>query len=161
MKLAKIRHRVVATVVDNAIILTTIGMLLIGIWPNFIQAMRRDYIITFSMIMNLLRIGMVYSLFLLSYYMLIPMFLKGQTIGKWLFKLKVVDEEGKDVDYKILFYREAICRILVRTISLGLSSIVSFFVMVLRDDKKSLADVFAKTKVIDIKEDFKYGYSSQ
>jgi len=143
----------VATIVDNAIILTTIGVLLLGVWTDFIYALFRDYEITISMVMKLLRTGMIYSLFLLSYYMLIPMFLKGQTIGKWLLKLKVVAEDGNDIDYKILFYREALCRILVRTISLGMSSVVSFFVMIIRDDKKSLADVFAKTKVIDIKEE--------
>jgi uncharacterized RDD family membrane protein YckC len=85
--------------------------------------------------------------------MIIPMLLKGQTIGKWLFKIKVVMENGDDVDYKDLFFREAICRILVRTISAGISSIVSLLIILIRDDRKSLADVFAKTKVIDIKED--------
>jgi uncharacterized RDD family membrane protein YckC len=153
MKLAKIRHRVIATIVDNAIILFTIGLVLVGAWSEFFYALLKDYEITISMFGKILRAGMLYALFLLSYYMLIPIFLKGQTLGKWLFKLKIVSEDGNDIDYKTLFFREGICRILVRTISLGISSVVSFFVMVVREDKKSLADVFAKTKVIDIKEE--------
>ena len=152
MKLAKIRHRVVATIVDNAIILACMGVLVLGVWTDFLYALIKDYPLSFSMVVKLLRTGMFYSIFLLSYYMLVPIFLKGQTVGKWLFKLKVVDDNGNEVDYKILFYREALCRILVRTISLGLSSVVSFFIMIIREDRKSLADVFAKTKVVDIKE---------
>lgn len=153
MKLAKIRHRVIATLVDTAIILFVIGVLLVTTWAEFLYALVKDHEITISMVIKLLRTGMLYALFLLSYYMLIPIFLKGQTVGKWLFKIKIVNENGSDVDYKVLFFREGICRILVRTLSLGMSSIVSFFIMVAREDKKSLADVFAKTKVIDIKEE--------
>lgn len=153
MKLAKIRHRVIATITDNAIIMAIMAILLLGVWPNFIYALSHDIEVSFSMILKLVRSGMIYALFLLFYYMVVPMFLKGQTIGKWLFKIKIVTEEGKDVDYKVLFFREAICRILVRTASLGISSVVSYFIMLIRDDKKSLADVFAKTKVIDIKEE--------
>ena len=73
---------------------------------------------------------------------------------KLIFKIKVVTDDNKDVDYKILFFREAICRILVITLSMGISSTVSFIIMLIRDDKKNLADVFAKTKVIDIKEEY-------
>ena len=160
MKLAKVRHRVVATIIDNLIISFIIGLLLIGPLVTFIYALVNDLPVTLSMIISLLRSGMIYCLFLLFYYMVVPMFLKGQTIGKWLLKLKVVNEEGKDVGYKDLFFREAICRILLRILSCGASSVVSFIVMLIRDDKKSIADVFAKTKVIDIKEDEYHGYSA-
>ncbi len=153
MKLAKIRHRVMATILDNLIIFWVMFLLLIGVWPQLLYAIIKDFSINAYMIIKVLRVGIVYALFLLFYYILIPMFFKGQTIGKKVFKIKVVDEEDKDVDYKVLFFREAICRILVRTVSLGISSFVSFIIMVVREDRKSLADVFSKTKVIDIKED--------
>ena len=151
MKLAKIRHRVMATILDNLIIFGCMFIVLIGVWPNLIYALVNNFSISAYMVIKILRVGIFYALFLLSYYMLIPMFFKGQTIGKKVFKIKVVDEEDKDVDYKVLFFREAICRILVRTISLGISSFVSFIIMIVREDRKSLADVFSKTKVIDIK----------
>jgi uncharacterized RDD family membrane protein YckC len=153
MKLAKVRHRFIATVVDNLIITLFMMIILIGIWPSLLYSISNNLPVTTFMVVKLLRSGIVYALFLLFYYMIIPMLLKGQTIGKWLFKIKVVMENGDDVDYKDLFFREAICRILVRTISAGISSIVSLLIILIRDDRKSLADVFAKTKVIDIKED--------
>ena len=153
MKLAKIRHRVMATILDNLIIFGVMFILLIGVWPNLLYALINDFSISAYMILKVIRVGIFYALFLLSYYMLVPMFVKGQTIGKKIFQIKVVNEENEDVDYKVLFFREAICRILVRTISLGISSFVSFIIMLVRDDRKSLADVFSKTKVIDIKEE--------
>lgn len=153
MKLAKVRHRVIASIVDNSIIFGIMAIFLLGVWPNFIYALSKDIVVDSFMIIKLLRSGMVYALFLLFYYMVIPMFFKGQTLGKKIFKIKIVTEDEKDVDYKVLFFREAICRILVRTMSLGMSSVISYFIMLIRNDKKSLADVFAKTKVIDIKEE--------
>ena len=161
MKLAKIRHRAVATILDNLIIFVFMAVILLGVWPGLIYAIFNDMAISSSMILKIVRCGMFYALMLLLYYMVIPIFLKGQTIGKFVFKLKIVTEEEKEVDYKILFFREAICRILVRTISGGISSVVSFLIMIIRDDNKNLADVFAKTKVIDIKEEYMYGNSTQ
>ena len=156
MRLAKIRHRIIATILDNSIIFIFMAIILLGVWPSVIYAIFNGMAVSSSMIIKIVRCGMFYALILLLYYMVIPIFLKGQTIGKWVFKLKIVTDEDEDVDYKILFFREAICRILIRTMSLGISSIVSILIMLTRDDKKSLSDVFAKTKVIDIKEEVKW-----
>lgn len=160
MKLAKIRHRVVATILDNLIILGCVGVLLLPTLVEFVYALVSDATISLVMIFSLVRSGILYNLFILFYYMVIPIFIKGQTVGKWFLKIKVISDDDKDVDYKILFFREALCRILVRTLSMGMSSVVSFIIMTIRDDKKSLADVFAKTKVIDIKEGL-YANSTQ
>ena len=161
MKLAKIRHRLIATVLDNCIIAVFMMIVLIGTWTELLYFLVKGVEMSTSLAFDLLNAGVVYALFLLFYYMIIPIFISGQTIGKWIFKIKVVCEDGEDVDYKVLFFREAICRILIRTISAGISSIVSILVMIIRDDRKTLADVFAKTKVIDIKEEFIHGNSAQ
>ena len=154
MKLAKIRHRVVATILDNLIITGCVCIILSPVIIDFIYALVNKDPISYMMLYSLIRGGILYALFILFYYMVVPIFIKGQTIGKWIFKIKVVTDDNKDVDYKILFFREAICRILVRTLSMGISSMVSFIIMLIRDDKKNLADVFAKTKVIDIKGEY-------
>lgn len=154
MKLAKVRHRVIASVLDNLIIFFCVSLCLLGTWIEFIYSLVNDMMFTSTAVFSFLRAGILYALFILFYYMVVPIFLKGQTIGKWVLQIKVISDENEEVDYKILFFREAICRILVRTLSFGLSSFVSFIIMLIRDDKKSLADVFAKTKVIDIKGEF-------
>ena len=145
MKLAKIRHRFVAAILDTLIVGLFMLIILVGTWSDLLGAISNDATITTGLALKILRTGMFYALFLLFYYMVLPIFISGQTIGKWILKIKVVCEDGKDVDYKVLFFREAICRILLRTLSVGISSVVSFLVMVIRDDRKTLADIFAKT----------------
>ena len=151
MKLARIRHRVMATIMDNLIIFGVMLVLLMNVWPFMIYSIFTDVAVSAGMVIKILKAGMIYAIFLLSYYMIIPIFLPGQTLGKKIFRIKVVNEDGSNIDYRVLFFREAICRILVRTISFGFSSVASFIIMLIRDDKKSFADVFANTKVIDIK----------
>jgi len=153
MKLAKVRHRVIAGILDNLIIIGLVVILFIGVWPGVIASLVSNEVLTLMMVVKFIRVVIVYTFILLVYYMLIPMFLKGQTIGKLIFSLKLIKEDNGEVDYHVLFFREAICRILLRTLSLGLSSIASFVIMVVREDNKTIADIFAKTKVIDLKEE--------
>ena len=153
MKLAKVRHRIIAGLLDNLILIAAAIILFIGVWPGVIGSIVTMEPLTLMMVTKFIRVTMVYSFILLIYYIGIPIFLKGQTIGKKVFKLKLVNEDSSDVDYKVLFFREALCRILVRTVSFGVSTVVSCIVMIIRDDNKTLSDIFAKTKVIDIKEE--------
>lgn len=153
MKLAKVRHRIIAGLLDNLILFGLVIILFIGVWPGVIGSIVSREVLTIMMVAKFVRVIIVYAFILLVYYILIPMFLKGQTIGKMVFRLKLVNEDSSEVDYKVLFFREAICRILIRNLSFGISSIVSCLVMIIRDDNKTLSDIFAKTKVIDIKEE--------
>ena len=87
MNLAKIRHRIMATILDNLIIITCMGICFFITGIEFIYALYNKLAIEYMMINTLIRIGMFYALFLLFYYMVVPMFIKGQTIGKWIFKI--------------------------------------------------------------------------
>ena len=151
MKLARIRHRIMATILDNLIIFGIMSLLLANIWPTMIYSIFKEVAVSIAMILKIARAGMLYAIFLLSYYMIVPIFWSGQTIGKKVYRIKVVNEDGSDIDYRVLFFREAICRILIRTLSFGFTSVIALITMIMRKDKKTFADVFAKTKVIDIK----------
>ena len=153
MKLAKVRHRIMAGILDNLIIVGLVVILFIGVWPGIIASIVSQQALNLAMIAKMVRTIVTYTFILLVYYMIVPMFLKGKTIGKMIFSLKLVKDDNNDVDYHILFIREAICRILLRTLSFGISGIASLIIMIIRDDNKTIADIFAKTKVIDLKEE--------
>lgn len=57
----------------------------------------------------------IYAIFVgLLYYFVVPTFIyKGQTLGKKIFKVKVVQFDGSDVTFKTMFKREVIGSILV------------------------------------------------
>ena len=153
MKLAKVRHRIVSSIFDQLIISALTLVLFITVWPGIIVSIVSLEPLTMWMVLRFIRMAIVYTFIVLLYYMVVPIYIKGQTFSKKFLKIKIVNDDGSDVDYKVLFFREAICRILLRSVSFGLSDLISCIIMIIRDDNKNLSDVFAKTKVIDLKED--------
>ena len=153
MKLAKVRHRIVSSILDVLIILGVNLIVFIGVWPGVIASIIQKEPLTLMMVFQFTRVFSIYAFILIVYYIVIPTIFKGQTVGKMVFKLKVVTDDNKDVDYKVLFFREGVCRILVNNLSLGISEIVACVMMFVRDDNKTFADIFARTKVIDLKEE--------
>ena len=154
MKLAKVRHRVMASLLDFAIIAGLLGVIILGKLPVIISifSQKGGATVTAKFILDLFRYGIIYCIILLAYYVAFPLLFNGQTFGKKVFKLQIVKENGSKVDGKTMFYREGVGRIFINFASLGVTSIVSVIIMILREDKKDLADILAKTKVIDLYE---------
>lgn len=153
MKLATVRHRIVSSIFDQVIISAISLVVFIAVWPGVIVSIVTLEPLSLWMVLKFMRMAIVYTFIVLLYYMVVPMYIKGQTLSKKFLKIKVVNEDDSDVDYKVLFFREAICRILLRSLTFGISDLISCIIMILRDDNKNLSDVFAKTKVIDLKEE--------
>lgn len=153
MKMAKVRHRIMASLLDFGIILGIFIIITLGKLPFIISMLNEsEHIVTTKFIVDVFRYGIIFSIILLIYYIVLPLFFKGQTIGKKVFKLQIVNENGDMLDYKTMFYREGIGRIFLNFASLGITVVVSTIIMILREDKKDLADILAKTKVIDLYE---------
>lgn len=153
MKLARVRHRVMAALLDFAIVVGFLALITVGKIPFLVSMIKgAEHVVTTKFVVDTFRYGILYSFFLILYYIIIPLFTKGQTIGKKIFKLQVVREDNEQLDSKTLFYREGVGRILIIFASLGLTSLVSVIIMALREDKKGLSDILAKTKVIDLYE---------
>lgn len=153
MKLAKVRHRVMSSLLDFGIILSVFVVLTIGKLPFIISMITTsEHLVTTKFIVDVFRYAVIFTIIMLIYYIVIPFFFNGQTIGKKIFKLKILREDEGKLDYRTMFYREGIGRIFLNFASLGITIIVSTIIMIIREDNKDLADILAKTKVIDLYE---------
>ena len=154
MKLAKVRHRVMASLLDFGVMAAFLAIIALVKLPFtvslFLSGEPVD--ITTKLIIDVFRWGVLFSVILFIYYIMIPLLMHGQTFGKKIFKLKIVKESNDNVNLITMFYRDGIGRIFINMASLGITAIVSVIIMILREDNKSLGDILAKTKVIDLYE---------
>jgi len=85
----------------------------------------------------------LYVWFLLSLYHLFFTALKGQTPGKMLFRIKVVDAQGKKPTVGLAFLREVLGR-MISTLALG----IGFFCIAGDPQKQGWHDEIAETFVV-------------
>ena len=154
MKLAKLRHRVMAALLDLVIVVGLLFVFTLFKLPSFIAVFRNnEHLVSTKVLIDLFRWGVLFGVIFIVYYAITPILFNGQTIGKKVFKLQIQKENGETVGYKTMFYREAIGRIFINFSSLGMAAIASLIIMGLREDRKGLADILAKTKVVDLYEE--------
>lgn len=115
-------------------------------------------------------LNLIYIIFL---YILVPFFAGGQTIGKIVTKIKIVNEDNTDIQFKKLIIRSLFVNFLIYPIvtipliylfstkiyfMLSLFLILIEFLLVLftifmvlyRHDRKGIHDILTKTKVIKL-----------
>ena len=86
------------------------------------------------------------------YYVVLPIIWKGQTVGKKLLGLKIVNDNYQEVNVKQLIIRQVI---IWNKVGLVITILSGILVIVLKS-KKSLHDIVSHTLVVDIKsEDYK------
>lgn len=104
----------------------------------------------FNTAIHFYRVTFINVLLICSYFTLIPYLLDGQTIGKKLFRIKVVMVDGSKITFSSLFIREILGKLLLNFINIFLANLASYVLMVYREDKRAIGDIFAKTMVVDI-----------
>ena len=104
----------------------------------------------FNTAIHFYRVTFINVLLICSYFTLIPYLLDGQTIGKKLFRIKVVMVDGSKITFASLFIREILGKLLLNFINIFLANLASYVLMVYREDKRAIGDIFAKTMVVDI-----------
>lgn len=153
MKLARTRHRVMSSLLDFCIVAGVLLVVILGKLPVIISLFnQKEDTVSLKFIVDIFRYGVIFAILLIIYYAIVPLLFNGQTIGKKVFKLKIIKDNGEEIGYRTMFYREAIGRIFINFASLGVTVIASVIMMLLREDKKDLADILAKTKVVDLYE---------
>ena len=109
--------------------------------------------ITLYSLIELIQVGLVIEILFIIYYISFPVRNHGQTIGKKMLKIRVVKDDGTDVDFSTLFMRQAIAEQLLGALTFGSTFVVNALVALFRKDKKSISDVFANTKVVFVEEE--------
>lgn len=82
----------------------------------------------------------------LIYYVAVPVLWSGYTMGKRLFVIRIIRDDGEKLTFKDTFIREFFAA-LIYGASLGLVAIISIFMVIIREDKKAIHDIIAKTSV--------------
>lgn len=75
---------------------------------------------------------------------------KGYTFGKWILKIKVQRIDGKKITFWDSFLRDALIKSIGNSITYGILNIVSFVWGCATPEHKTVQDLAAKTKVIDV-----------
>lgn len=75
----------------------------------------------------------------------------GYTLGKWVTKIKVVRLDDEKITFWDAFLRDIILKFLASAITSGILNMVSFVLGCATPDHKTVHDLAAKTKVINIK----------
>ena len=153
---APLLRRLLAWVVDAIIMAIIITMILLctslGAILNLVKEGTSLTLTLYSLI-ELVQVGLVIEILFILYYISIPVRNHGQTFGKKMLKIRVVNDNGEDVNFSTLFMRQAIAEQLLGALTFGMSYIENALLALFRKDKKSISDVFANTKVIFIEEE--------
>lgn len=152
MKKAKVKHRVMAFLFDWLIVyafsLVVLALPIIKLISSIHNSVSSSEL--FSLFLTLIYLGLICFTFIIFYFIVIPIQLNGQTLGKKFFGLRMVKTNGEKVDYLTLIVRELIGKILIDFSTLGLSMITRFLVMIINKEHMSFHDTLASTIVIDI-----------
>lgn len=155
---ASLIRRFMARIIDAIIVgvVITIIMLLTSAEAIFNLIKEGTAIpLTLRSLIDMVQVGLVIGVFMIIYYVSIPVRNNGQTIGKKMMRIRVVKTNGKEVDFATLFYRETISDQLLAALTFMISLPINALLAIYRKDKRSVSDIFAKTRVIFVEEEEK------
>lgn len=155
MKPAKPLNRVAAYIVDFLITGITMLVVYFIFSFDFIFLFKKGILnMDFNTAIHFYRVTVVNALLICSYFTLVPYILDGQTLGKKIFRIKVVMVDGSKITFASLFVREILGKLLLNFINIFLANLASFALMLYREDKRAIGDIFAKTMVVDITQNY-------
>ncbi|GAA0337525.1 RDD family protein [Bacillus carboniphilus] len=124
-----------ASIVDGVFLLFVLGFVSLMVYKQFIVE-------GFSLI----------SILEALYYLLLPVFWHGYTVGKRMIGIRIARTDGEKVGLGTMLLRNLVAS-LVYVITFGIGIIVSAFMVGIREDKRSIHDFIAGTYVTHDKPD--------
>jgi len=144
-------YRLKSYIVDLLICLLGLFLVLILFVPNKVIGFIFDNSIEIGLyeLIQVAEAGLYAEIFLVLYLCVVPFLSKGQTLGMKLFKIRCVRMDEKNCTFGNFFIREIVCKGVMYLLSFGIYIIVDGIILLSRDDKLSLSDIIAKTKIVD------------
>lgn len=150
MNRAKSYHRIFANLFDIIVMAALLLLLnfrsLIALINGLVSPTRLDSLVLFMLAFFS---GVFTFAVVIVYFVVLPIYWNGQTLGKRFFKIKIIKLDGSDIDFKTIFLRE-VTRIFLAIITFGISAVVDMIVLLITTDGKGFYDYVASTQVIDV-----------
>ncbi len=151
MKRAHPLPRIMAFLLDWLIVFTIVGFISINpILMSFEVAKSPTTQNILSLTVTSLLTGGMAFVFITLYFLVVPVLSKGQTVGKKFFRIRIVKNDGSNVDFAALFIREVIGKILIDFSTFGLSVFASGAVLCLQNERVTFHDILSSTMVVDV-----------
>lgn len=139
--------RILAGIVDFLMVGSIVALFMIPAVISLATTLTNDIEINVIALFITSFLGGALSLIgIIIYTVLIPVYWKGQTLGKRIFYLQIKKKNGEDVDFKAMFGR-VLLRIMMVLITLGLSIIVDFITLCSLKEHNTFYDILASTCV--------------
>lgn len=108
--------------------------------------------------MNLVEMMMMVALqllYVMIYFIYIPIKWPGQTVGKKLLKIKEVTQNGRELTLKQYFQRNFLLKFLLSSMTSGFAvlfnAILLTYQLIRKQELRAIHDIIVKTKVVRIK----------
>ena len=150
MNRGKSYHRIFANIFDLVVIVAIALLLtfrsLISLITALINPTSLD---SLALYLSAFGSGALAFMAVIAYFIVLPIFWNGQTLGKRFFKIRIIKNDGSDIDFKTIFLREMI-RVLLFILTFGVSAFADTMVLLFSKQRIGFYDYVAATQVIDI-----------
>lgn len=157
---ARAIHRIISFLIDSFLTLILTAVVFASSFFAYLNVMdtpiRANIIL---LVINLVLASSLLTILVVFYYLVLPFYWEKQTIGRAMMKIMLVRNDGKPIDFKVLFIRDVVGRIFPFILSLGASIVVEGILMMFDKRKITYGDYLADTKIIDTERNI-YGNST-
>jgi uncharacterized RDD family membrane protein YckC len=149
---AKVKSRGAAYLFDYLVNLSFILIVFIPLSADKLIAFirTRELLLDFQTVVSLYRFSFIAALFSCGYFIVIPHFLDGQTFGKRIFGIKIVNVNGEKAQLIQIVVREIFGKLVLSFGSFFVSNFITFLLMLYRKDNRGIEDILANTIVIEV-----------